>query len=117
MRSDSPGSKLASGKMLFQRQSYSIRRMIEGPESRETGGIPAKEISIPVLPVEVAETGNIGAGRASAVCRSIRKSMVFGGDMPAIIVECHIFAQQAVVVTKAMRKAGGDGVEQDEVGI
>ena len=59
MRTDTPGSELALGKMLFQRETHSISRMIEGPEGGETGSIAAEEISILVLPVEVAETGKL----------------------------------------------------------
>src|SRR5580658_2945829 len=103
--------------MLFQRQSNAVGRMIEGSESGESGGIAAKEINILVLMKEVAEAGNIGGRRAPAVCRPISEPLVFRGDMSAIIMESHIFAEQAVVVAETMGKTAGDGVQQDEVGV
>ncbi|WP_229688939.1 hypothetical protein [Puia dinghuensis] len=55
--------------------------MIEAAESGEPGGIPAEKAGVLVLLEDVAETGDIGAGRAAAVRGRIFKTVVFGGNM------------------------------------
>jgi hypothetical protein len=43
--------------------------------------------------------------------------MIFCGDMTAIVVEGHEFAQQPVIISQSVRETGGSRVEQDQIGI
>lgn len=117
MRTDPPWSGPARGKMLLQGQAYPVRRMINRPERRETGGIAAQKIGILILPEKITEAGNVRSGRATAVRRTIRESMVFRGNMSAVVMERDEFAEQPIVIAKPVRKPGGDRIQQDEVGI
>src|SRR5580700_6158746 len=104
MRSNAPGTQLFCKQVHFQILTEAFRRMIKPAESGEPGGIAAEEPQLLLLPVEIAETGDIGSGRSPAVRRAVLETIVFGGDMSAVIVEGHIPAQQAVVITQAVRE-------------
>src|ERR1700722_16179510 len=110
MRTDTPGPGMASGEMLFQGPSYTVRRMIKGTESGKPGGIPAQEIGVFILLMKVPETGDIRTCRAPAVSAVIGEPVVLRGNVTAIIVKSDVFAEQPVVIAKSVRETDGSGV-------
>src|ERR1700744_2076160 len=99
MRAHTPGPQRANVQVLLEAIAESLIVVIRPPEGAETCGIATQEIR--VLFEYVPETRDIGGGGAAAVGSAVQHPMIFRGYVSPVVMERHVFAQQAIVVTQA----------------